>query len=149
MQLDLWPNKIISLEPNLYENLYAFFNIGLRQPMNSTLLYIICCKWSDDPQLCRELSLLLTVAVATSCGDDDTQIPSPRPNSLGSVLGWAESVVEEPPLPFSLVVRDHIYRNKVPCMMLSHPSKCLKDIRNKNKKHVGSLKYVGGGWWGI
>ena len=30
-------------------------------------------------------------------------------------------------------------------MMLSHPPKCLKGIPSSNKKHVGSLKYVGGG----
>ena len=37
-------------------------------------------------------------------------------------------------------------------MMLSHPFKCLKDIPNTKKKHVGSMKYVcvceGGGGGG-
>ena len=31
------------------------------------------------------------------------------------------------------------------CMMLSHPSRRLKDIPKNKKNHVGSLKYVGGG----
>ena len=31
------------------------------------------------------------------------------------------------------------------CMMLSHPSRCLKGIPSSNESHVGSLKYVGRG----
>ena len=34
------------------------------------------------------------------------------------------------------------------CMMLSHPFRCLKGIPSSNKKHVGSLKYAGGGGMG-
>ena len=30
------------------------------------------------------------------------------------------------------------------CMMLSHPPRSLKGIPTSNKKHVNSLKYVGG-----
>ena len=30
-------------------------------------------------------------------------------------------------------------------MMLSHPPRCLKGMPSSNKKHVGNLKYEGGG----
>ena len=49
---------------------------------------------------------------------------------------------------FLLVVEELIKSRGNFCMMLSHPPRCLKGIPSSNKKHVGSLKYAGGGEWG-
>ena len=44
---------------------------------------------------------------------------------------------------FWLLVEELIQSRGNICMMLSHPPRCLKGIPSSNKKHVGSLKYVG------
>ena len=47
-----------------------------------------------------------------------------------------------------VVIRDHIHRNKVPCECLydaKSPIQMSQGLPKQQQKHVGGLKYVGGG----